>query len=94
MEQIKKALRKFELILTEFAGIEKIMTEERRLQMLQICKDAQKQANDFEKPQDQCTIHVVSNTEGKLKALLERLLEENMCSVVGDELIEEALKSL
>lgn len=34
---------------------------------------------------------VVGRSE-PLKALLERLLEENMCSVVGDELIEEALK--
>jgi len=36
----------------------------------------------------------VSNNEVKLKSLLEKLLEENMCSVVGDELIKEALKSL
>lgn len=39
-------------------------------------------------------IPLVSNNEVKLKALLEKLLEENMCSVVGDELIKEALKSL
>jgi hypothetical protein len=35
--------------------------------------------------------NVVGRSE-QLKALLERLLKENMCSVVGDELIKEALK--
>ena len=34
---------------------------------------------------------VVGRSE-QLKALLEKLRDENMCSVVGDELIEEALK--
>ncbi len=34
---------------------------------------------------------VVGRSE-QLKALLEKLLNENMCSVAGDELIEEALK--
>ena len=38
------------------------------------------------------TIPVVVGRSEQLKALLERLLEESMCSVVGDELIEEALK--
>lgn len=37
---------------------------------------------------------VVSNNEVELKALLERLFENNMCSILGDELIEEALKRL
>lgn len=41
-----------------------------------------------------CRIDNVSNNEVKLKALLQKLLEENMCSVVGDELIRETLKSL
>lgn len=62
MEQIKKALRIFELILTEFAGVEKIMTEEKRLQMLQICKDAQKQANGAEQSESNCNIPLVSNS--------------------------------
>ena len=35
--------------------------------------------------------NVVGRSE-QLKALLEKLLNENMCSVAGDELIEEALK--
>jgi hypothetical protein len=34
---------------------------------------------------------VVGRSE-QLKALLEKLLNENMCSVAGDELIEDALK--
>jgi Asp/Glu/hydantoin racemase len=34
---------------------------------------------------------VVGRSE-QLKALLEKLLNENMCSVTGDELIEDALK--
>ena len=37
-------------------------------------------------------IHDVVGRSEQLKALLERLLENNMCSVAGDELIEEALK--
>jgi len=37
-------------------------------------------------------IHDVVGRSEQLKALLEKLLNENMCSVVGDELIEEALK--
>jgi hypothetical protein len=37
-------------------------------------------------------IHDVSGRSGQLKALLEKLLENNMCSLAGDELIEEALK--
>lgn len=60
MEQINKALRNFELILTEFAGIEKIMTEDRRLQFLKICKDAQRQANGAEKSYGNCNIPPVS----------------------------------
>lgn len=35
---------------------------------------------------------VVVGQREQLKALLEKLLNENMCSVVGDELIEDALK--
>ena len=38
------------------------------------------------------TIPAVVGRSEQLKALLEKLLNENMCSVVGDELIEEALK--
>ena len=38
------------------------------------------------------TIPLVVGRSEQLKALLETLLNENMCSVVGDELIEEALK--
>ena len=48
-----------------------------------------------DKIDDQDLKFVLSDVVGQseqLKALLERLLEENMCSVVGDELIEEALK--
>jgi hypothetical protein len=41
---------------------------------------------------EKLTIPVVVGQSEQLKALLERLLEENMCSVIGDELIEEALK--
>lgn len=37
-------------------------------------------------------IHDVVGRSEQLKALLERLLENNMCSHAGDELIEEALK--
>jgi hypothetical protein len=37
-------------------------------------------------------IHDVVGRSEQLKALLEKLLNENMCSVAGDELIEEALK--
>jgi hypothetical protein len=37
-------------------------------------------------------IHDVSGRSEQLKALLEKLLENNMCSHAGDELIEEALK--
>jgi hypothetical protein len=37
-------------------------------------------------------IHDVSGQSEQLKALLEKLLENNMCSHAGDELIEEALK--
>lgn len=37
-------------------------------------------------------IHDVVGRSEQLKALLEKLLNENMCSVVGDELIQEALK--
>ena len=37
-------------------------------------------------------IHDVVGRSEQLKALLEKLINENMCSVVGDELIEEALK--
>jgi hypothetical protein len=36
--------------------------------------------------------HAVVGRIEQLKALLEKLLNENMCSIVGDELIEEALK--
>lgn len=39
-----------------------------------------------------CSIPNVVGRSEQLKALLEKLLNENMCSVVGDELIEEALK--
>ena len=39
-------------------------------------------------------IHDVVGRSEQLKALLERLLENNMCSVAGNELIEEALKVL
>jgi hypothetical protein len=35
---------------------------------------------------------LVSGRSEQLKALLEKLLENNMCSHDGDELIEEALK--
>ena len=37
-------------------------------------------------------IHDVVGRSEQLKALLEKLLENNMCSHTGDELIEEALK--
>lgn len=37
-------------------------------------------------------IHDVVGQSEQLKALLEKLLENNMCSHAGDELIEEALK--
>lgn len=37
-------------------------------------------------------IHGVVGRSEQLKALLEKLLNENMCSVAGDELIEEMLK--
>lgn len=37
-------------------------------------------------------IPVVVGRSEQLKALLEILLQENMCSVIGDELIEEVLK--
>lgn len=40
----------------------------------------------------QLHLHDVVGRSKQLKALLEKLLNENMCSVVGDELIEEALK--
>jgi len=37
-------------------------------------------------------LHGVVGRSEQLKALLEKLLNENMCSVAGDELIEEVLK--
>ena len=37
-------------------------------------------------------IHDVTRRSEQLRALLQKLLDENMCSVVGEELIEEALK--
>lgn len=37
-------------------------------------------------------IHDVVGRNEQLKALLKKLLNENMCSVVGDELIEEGFK--
>ena len=46
----------------------------------------------FEKIKQALNIPVVVGRSEQLKALLEKLLEENMCSVAGDELIEEALK--
>ena len=50
-------------------------------------------AEDWEKyKQEQCNIADVVGQSEQLKALLKKLLNENMCSVVGDELIEEALK--
>lgn len=41
---------------------------------------------------EQLTIPAVVGRSEQLKALLEKLLENNMCSHAGDELIEEALK--
>ena len=41
---------------------------------------------------EQLRKHGVVGQSEQLKALLEKLLENNMCSHAGDELIEEALK--
>ena len=41
---------------------------------------------------EQLRKHAVVGRSEQLKALLEKLLNENMCSVAGDELIEDALK--
>jgi hypothetical protein len=38
-------------------------------------------------------MHAVVGRSEQLKALFEKLLNENMCSVAGDELIEDALKA-
>jgi predicted LPLAT superfamily acyltransferase len=39
-------------------------------------------------------IPVVMQRSGQLISLLEKLKDENMCSVVGDELIEQVLKEI
>jgi hypothetical protein len=48
-------------------------------------KDAQTQA---------LTIQIVVGQSEQLVSLLKKLKEENMCSVVGDELIEQLLKEI
>ena len=40
MKKVKKALSKLELILTEFAGFDKLVTEETRFNLLQVCNEA------------------------------------------------------
>lgn len=46
----------------------------------------------LEELSEQLRKHAVVGQSEQLKAVLEKLLENNMCSYAGDELIKEALK--
>jgi len=50
MDKIDKALRAFNLILTEYAGIEYIMTEDRRKSFVKLCDEAREQVKTCDKP--------------------------------------------